>query len=66
MVSICDHVMSGDLVVLAEINLFWAAHQAHHSSEEYNLSTALRQSVLQQFTSWVCSLIALIILLTVF
>jgi len=27
-----------------EINFFWAAHVVHHSSEEYNLSTALRQS----------------------
>lgn len=35
-----------------EINLFWAAHQTHHSSEEYNFSTALRQSVFQQYTSW--------------
>jgi len=27
-----------------EINLLWAAHVVHHSSEEYNLSTALRQT----------------------
>jgi alkylglycerol monooxygenase len=38
---------------LKEINLFWAAHQTHHSSEDYNLSTALRQSVFQKYTSWV-------------
>lgn len=31
----------------------WAAHQVHHSSEDYNLTTALRQSVLQMYTSWV-------------
>ena len=36
-----------------EVNLFWAAHQVHHSSQDYTLSTALRQSVLQRFTSWV-------------
>lgn len=36
-----------------EINLLWAAHQAHHSSEDYNLFTALRQSVMQKYTSWV-------------
>ncbi|CAG0915383.1 unnamed protein product, partial [Notodromas monacha] len=30
-----------------EINVLWAAHQVHHSSEEYNLSTALRQSITQ-------------------
>jgi alkylglycerol monooxygenase len=32
-----------------EINLFWALHQVHHSSEEYNLSTALRQPMFQRF-----------------
>ncbi|CAH1775785.1 unnamed protein product, partial [Owenia fusiformis] len=36
-----------------ESNILWAAHQVHHSSEDYNLSTALRQSVLQKYTSWV-------------
>ncbi|KAA0203913.1 hypothetical protein HAZT_HAZT006954, partial [Hyalella azteca] len=33
----------------AEVSIGWAAHQVHHSSEEYNLSTALRQSVFQKF-----------------
>ncbi|CAF0773778.1 unnamed protein product [Didymodactylos carnosus] len=27
-----------------EVNLFWATHQTHHSAEDYNLSTALRQA----------------------
>uniref|UniRef100_A0A8C7J0Z3 Transmembrane protein 195 n=1 Tax=Oncorhynchus kisutch TaxID=8019 RepID=A0A8C7J0Z3_ONCKI len=36
-----------------ELNFLWAAHQVHHSSEYYNLSTALRQSLTQQFSSWV-------------
>ncbi|XP_026881429.2 alkylglycerol monooxygenase isoform X3 [Electrophorus electricus] len=36
-----------------ELNILWAAHQVHHSSEYYNLSTALRQSVTQQCASWV-------------
>ncbi|XP_033099679.1 alkylglycerol monooxygenase-like [Anneissia japonica] len=36
-----------------EVNVLWAAHQVHHSSEEYNLSTALRQSVVQHYTSWI-------------
>ncbi len=35
-----------------EVNLFWATHQTHHSSESYNLSTALRQGVLQPYFSW--------------
>ncbi|XP_059510504.1 alkylglycerol monooxygenase isoform X3 [Stegostoma tigrinum] len=39
-----------------EVNMLWAAHQVHHSSEDYNLSTALRQSVLQKYFSWVFNL----------
>ncbi|KAK7084226.1 hypothetical protein SK128_005488 [Halocaridina rubra] len=31
-----------------EVSLFWAAHQVHHSSEDFNLSTALRQSIFQR------------------
>ena len=30
-----------------ELNIGWAAHQVHHSSEDYNISTALRQSIMQ-------------------
>ena len=33
-----------------EVRLFWAAHVNHHSSEHYNLSTALRQSWTTPFT----------------
>ena len=40
-------------IYLKEVNILWAGHQVHHSSEDYNLSTALRQSVLQRYTSWV-------------
>eukprot|EP01089_Gocevia_fonbrunei_P014666 TRINITY_DN4069_c0_g1_i3.p1 TRINITY_DN4069_c0_g1~~TRINITY_DN4069_c0_g1_i3.p1 ORF type:complete len:212 (-),score=5.99 TRINITY_DN4069_c0_g1_i3:29-664(-) len=32
-----------------EWNTMWAAHIVHHSSEEYNLTTALRQSAMQPF-----------------
>ncbi|KAI8636558.1 fatty acid hydroxylase superfamily-domain-containing protein [Parasitella parasitica] len=39
-----------------EINLFWAAHVVHHSSEYYNQTTALRQSILQPYTSWIFDL----------
>ena len=35
-----------------EVNIFWAAHVVHHSSEEYNLTTALRQSG-SAFFSWI-------------
>jgi alkylglycerol monooxygenase len=32
-------------------NIGWAMHVVHHQSEEYNLSTALRQGMLQSFYS---------------
>ncbi|NUP05191.1 MAG: sterol desaturase family protein [Polyangiaceae bacterium] len=35
------------------VNFLWAMHVVHHSSEEYNLSTALRQSWFTNATSWV-------------
>lgn len=36
-----------------EVRLFWANHVTHHSSERYNLSTALRQPWSGFVTSWV-------------
>ncbi len=33
-----------------EVRVLWAAHVNHHSSEHYNLSTALRQPLLTPFT----------------
>ena len=45
-----DHVNDR---VRAEVNVLWAAHQAHHSSEQYTLATALRKSVVQPFTQLV-------------
>lgn len=33
-----------------EINLLWAAHQVHHSSEDYTLPTGLRLSMFQRLT----------------
>jgi len=35
------------------INVLWAMHVVHHQSEEYNLTTALRQSWLTALVSWV-------------
>ena len=35
------------------VNVFWASHVVHHQSEEYNLSTALRQSWLEIIFTWV-------------
>ena len=33
----------------------WAAHSVHHSGEDYNLATALRQGALQPFVTWAFS-----------
>ena len=33
-----------------EVHILWAGHVVHHSSEEYNLSVALRQSALTPWT----------------
>ena len=36
-----------------EVSLFWAAHVVHHQSQQYNLSTALRQTSSGVFFSWI-------------
>ena len=36
-----------------EISVFWAGHAVHHQSEDYNLSTALRQSCTGFLLGWV-------------
>jgi len=36
-----------------EVRILWAAHVNHHSSQHYNLSTALRQSWSSVFSHWV-------------
>ncbi|KAI8612313.1 hypothetical protein BC830DRAFT_582563 [Chytriomyces sp. MP71] len=36
-----------------ELNIGWASHVTHHNSQDYNLSTALRQSFTQGFFTWV-------------
>jgi len=35
-----------------ETSIGWAAHQVHHSSEDYNLTTALRQPLFQNFLAF--------------
>ena len=35
------------------VNIFWAAHVTHHSSEEFNLSTAMRQASTGFYFKWV-------------
>ena len=35
-----------------EVNVFWAGHIVHHSSEEYNLTVALRQPWFYSFMSF--------------
>ena len=43
-----------------ESNIMWASHQVHHSSEDYNLSTALRQPITGVYhsmgTDWIMAL----------
>ncbi|MEL7186739.1 MAG: sterol desaturase family protein, partial [Pseudomonadota bacterium] len=36
-----------------EVSVLWAAHAVHHQSEDYNLSTALRQSSTSFLFSWI-------------
>jgi len=36
-----------------EISVLWAAHAVHHQSEEYNLSTALRQTSSSFLFAWI-------------
>ncbi len=36
-----------------EISILWAAHAVHHQSEEYNLTTALRQTSSSFLFSWI-------------
>ncbi len=36
-----------------EVNLLWASHVVHHSSEDFNLATAFRQSWTNQFFYWI-------------
>jgi sterol desaturase/sphingolipid hydroxylase (fatty acid hydroxylase superfamily) len=35
------------------VGLFWATHSVHHQSEEFNLTTALRQPSTGAFTNWI-------------
>jgi alkylglycerol monooxygenase len=47
-----------------EVGVLWAVHQVHHSSQEFNLTTAFRQPLLQglfQLTHWFYLPAALII-----
>ncbi|CAH1253000.1 AGMO [Branchiostoma lanceolatum] len=36
-----------------EVNILWAAHQVHHSSDDYNILSSLRTSAFQRCTSFV-------------
>ncbi len=39
-----------------EFHVLWSAHSVHHSGEDYNLATSLRQGAFQQVYSWVFKL----------
>ncbi len=36
------------------LNITWASHVIHHQSEDYNLSTALRQTSIPSVLAWLC------------
>jgi sterol desaturase/sphingolipid hydroxylase (fatty acid hydroxylase superfamily) len=42
----------GNHRLMHEVRALWAIHVPHHSSERYNLSTALRQPVASAFGAW--------------
>mmetsp|Transcript_3224 Transcript_3224/g.3824 ORF Transcript_3224/g.3824 Transcript_3224/m.3824 type:complete len:468 (-) Transcript_3224:60-1463(-) len=35
-----------------QYHVFWWGHSVHHSGEDYNLGTALRQGIMQSVTGW--------------
>lgn len=43
----------GNHRLMHEVRALWAIHVPHHSSERYNLSTALRQPVASAFGVWI-------------
>jgi sterol desaturase/sphingolipid hydroxylase (fatty acid hydroxylase superfamily) len=45
-----------------EVRWFWAAHIVHHSSQHYNLSTALRQTWSNTLSAWFIFRIPLVLL----
>ena len=45
-----------------KIRWFWSAHNVHHSSEEYNLSTAFRQPWNNHFTGFVLLSVPLVLI----
>ena len=48
-----DFLYYWDHRAMHEVRLLWANHVSHHSSQRYNLSTALRQPWSGLLTSWV-------------
>jgi sterol desaturase/sphingolipid hydroxylase (fatty acid hydroxylase superfamily) len=47
------------------INIGWAGHAGHHSSEYLNLTTAARQSAFGQVIGWVSDILILIFFKTI-
>lgn len=46
-----SHSLNSTMAVYLEVNILWNTHQTHHSSEDYTLATALRQSATQTYAS---------------
>jgi len=38
--------------MMHECNIIWAAHQVHHSGQDFNFATGMRQSLFQKYFSW--------------
>jgi len=55
-----DLIYYGDHRLSHEVRLFWASHVNHHSSREFNLSTALRQPWTAFQTALLVALLALV------
>jgi sterol desaturase/sphingolipid hydroxylase (fatty acid hydroxylase superfamily) len=39
--------------MMHEFHLAWLPHSVHHSGEDYNLATGLRQGAIQSAFSWI-------------
>ena len=38
--------------MMHEVNIIWATHQVHHSDQDFNLATGMRQGLFQRYFTW--------------
>ena len=41
------------ILTITEINILWAHHQVHHSSDDFSVSVGLRHGIFNNWLSWV-------------